>query len=162
MVGVGDAGGDGVADDFGIVELRLACVGAGEEDAADGIFDTMPGAPSAELEVTGVLMEERGEDGGGHEGADGGIGVGGGVTLAVTLDTLAIGGITVAGLPHQGDSAQEGDGDGIGHGFYGELEFGFGGKRAEVVEAFDGGVVGEDIEEAIVFEGEFGWRRRGG
>ena len=43
MVGVGDTGGDGVADDFGIVELEFAAVGAGNEDAAYGIFRAMPG-----------------------------------------------------------------------------------------------------------------------
>jgi len=151
MVGVGDAGGDGVADDFGVIELRFATVGASDEDTADGIFDAVPGAAGAELEVTRVLMKKGGEDGGGHEGADGGVGVSGGVALAVALEALAVGGIAVASLAHQSDCTEEGDGDGIGHGLHGELEFCFGRKSSEFVVTFDGGVVSEDVEEAIVF-----------
>jgi len=40
-------------------------------------------------------------------------------------------------LPAQGDSAKERNGDWIGHGFHGELEFGFCGKRAELILFFD-------------------------
>ena len=151
MVGIGDTGGYGVADDFGVVELEFAAVGAGNEDATYGIFRAMPGGAGAELEVARVLMEERGEDGSGHEGADAGVGEGCGVAFAVTLETLAVGRLTVVGLAHQGDYAEERDGDGIGHGLCCELELGFGGELAEVVVLFDGGVVGEDVEEAIVF-----------
>jgi len=41
--------------------------------------------------------------------------------------------------------------DGVGHGFHGEFEFGFCGECAELIVFFDGRVVREDVEEAIVF-----------
>ncbi len=151
MVGVGDAGGDGVAHDFGIIELEFAAVGASDEDAADGILRAVPLGAGAELKIARVLMKERGEDGGGHQGADAGVGEGGGVAFAVAPKTLPVGRLTVGGLPHQGDYAKERDSDGIGHGFHGELEFGFCGEGAELIVFFDGRVVREDVEEAIVF-----------
>jgi len=38
--------------------LSFAIVGAGDEDAADGILRAVPGAACAELEIAQVLMQE--------------------------------------------------------------------------------------------------------
>jgi len=146
VIGVGDAGGDGGAYDFGVIELEGATVGAGDEDAADGILHAVPLAAYAELEIAGVLMEESGEDGGGHHRANASVSKGGGVALAVTLEALAVGGLTVLGLAHQRDHTEERNRNRVGHGFVGELELGSCGERAELIVLFDGRVVGEDEE----------------
>jgi len=42
MVGIRDAGGDGVAHNLGVIELCCATIGARHEDAASGIQDAAP------------------------------------------------------------------------------------------------------------------------
>src|SRR5580693_8744937 len=63
VVGVRDAGGDGVANDFGVIELSFPTVGASDEDAADGILRAVPGAARAELKIARILIEDRRENG---------------------------------------------------------------------------------------------------
>ena len=162
MVGVGDAGGNGVADDFGIIELEGAVIGASDKDAGGGVQQATTDSALAELEIARVLVQDGGEDRGGHERADAGVGVESGEALVVTREALAVGGVAVASLAEHGDSADEGHGDGIGHGFGGELEFGGGGKRPELFLGFDRGVVGEHAEEAMVGEGRLRWEGRRG
>src|SRR5258708_30270411 len=127
------------------MELELAAVGTSDEEAADGILRPVPGVAGAELEIPRVLMKERGEDGGCHQSADAAVGEGCGVAFAVAFETLAVGRLTVGGLPHQGNYAKERDSDGVGHGFHGELEFGSCGEGAELIVFFDGRVVREDV-----------------
>ena len=58
---VRNAGHDGIAYDFGIIELKFATLGASDEDTAYGIHRAMPGVTSAKLEVARVLIEKHRE-----------------------------------------------------------------------------------------------------
>src|SRR5579883_542219 len=161
QVGVGEAGGDAVAEDFGIVELNGAAIAACDEDAAEGIDGAAPGAAGAELEVTRILFEYRGEDGSSHQGADAGVGIERGVALGVTGKLLTIRRIGIAGLAHEGECAEERDGDRVGHGLFGEPKFNFCGERLNFLVAFDAQVVGHDPEKAIIGRSDAGLDRRG-
>src|SRR5579862_1526922 len=77
VVGVGEAGRGEVAEDVGVVRLPFAIVPFADDDGGDGVEGAGSYAASAFVKVSGVLVEERGEDGAAEQGAGEGVGVGG-------------------------------------------------------------------------------------
>ncbi len=113
----------------------------------------MPGsrseASAALIEVTRVLVEDRGENGCTEHAAYKDVGVVGAVTLAVTFGSLAVVGVGVAGLLDAGEEAGGKEGDGIGGGTKGEAEFLFWVERGGVPD--EAGVeVRKDSEDALM------------
>src|SRR5271167_735244 len=98
MVRVRNTGGDDVAHDLGIIEVKFATICASHEDAARGIHRAASGTARAQLEIARVLLQERREHGGRHQGADSGVGEERAIAPRVALETLPIRRITVPSL----------------------------------------------------------------
>ena len=99
MVGVGgDCGRQGAANDFRIVELRTAGIGAGDEDSTDRITSPVREPTFAGLEKSGILMQKRWKNRSHHEVFDGSIRKGGGIAFPIAFPALAIAGFTVLRL----------------------------------------------------------------
>lgn len=162
MVGVGESGCNRVAHNFGGIELKIAIIGASDKDAAHGIHRAVPNAAAAELEIAGVLMQERREHRGGHQCADSRVGVERAIALCVSAEALPIRRIAVPCLAHQGDHSDERNGDGIGHRFRGEFELYLCVEGLELVPVFDGQVVRPTEKEAIILWRDPRWNRRRG
>src|SRR5215472_1380602 len=88
VVRVGDGDRRGVAQDFGIVELRSAGVAVGPEDLTHGVAEPRPICSLVAPKVTRILMEECGEDSLRHVVADHEIAVGGAEVAAKSRTTL--------------------------------------------------------------------------
>ena len=95
-------------------------------------------------------MQGAGKDAGGQDVADVVIGKRGAVALAVGAPALAPGFWGISGLVDGGDSGDEGDGEEVVGSGGGQVEFFKTGKRRRGLAVFDGAVVGQDGEDAVV------------
>src|ERR1700690_3496012 len=110
MVTVGGNGGrSGTAQNLREVELLVSGIGAGDNDAADGVSGTMPKSALALLKETRVLVEQGRENSLGHEVFDSAIGKGGSETLSIALGALSVAGFAVLSLAYAGQRSVPGD-----------------------------------------------------
>ena len=108
-----------------------------------------PDGPAALVEVTRVLVEDRGENGCAEHAADEDVAVVGSVTLGITFGSLTVIGVCVARLLDTGEEAGGEEGDRIGGGAKGEAKLLFWVERGGVPD--EAGVeVGKDSKDALL------------
>ena len=116
MIGVGDGGGGEAAEDVGVAGLRPAVVAAGADGELEGIEEALADGAGAFVEVAGILVQERGQDGAAEQAGVEVVDVFGAVAFGVALGSLTVAGIDVFGLLDAGDEAGgdvvDGGGDG--------------------------------------------------
>src|SRR5580700_7292663 len=86
------------AAEFGIVELFLARIRTRDKYAAHCMLGSSPEPAVPELIVAGILVEHGRKHCTGHEVLDGIVGIGGSVSLRISLHPLPVRWITVARL----------------------------------------------------------------
>ena len=150
VVGVGDGRSGEVAEDVRVVGLPLAVVALADRDELGGVPDAGFDRAGAFVEVAGVLVEDRWEEGSGEEGADGVVAVSRAVAASVSGGSVAVAGVGVVGLLEAGDGSGHDEGDGVDGGLPGHLELLLRGHGRGVLDVGDV-EVGEDGEDALLF-----------
>ena len=149
VVKVGDACAHGRADDFARVEGGLARVGAGDEDAREGVASTFGKAAGTEGVVTGVFVGDGGNDELDHVVFDGLIDIGVPVVASESGEALVKLGCGVAGLRLCGDDAGKDEGGVVEAILRGGDELVFDGLGREDGACADGSKVGDDAKDAL-------------
>ena len=91
------------------VELLVPGIGAGDNDAADGVSGPMPKSALALLKETRVLVKNGRENCLDHEVFDGAVGSGRSETFRVSLGALSVAGFAVLRLAYASQSSVPGD-----------------------------------------------------
>src|ERR1700682_4390912 len=98
VIEIGDAAGGKAPGDRGISRLPFSIVAFANNGIGEGIENSRALAASAFVKITGILFEERRQDGAADVGANKLVAVGSAVAIGVTLSALPVAAELIPGL----------------------------------------------------------------
>lgn len=129
---VRESGRGEVAQDVRVVGLKMTVVATCDEGRTNGVGCSGHNAPLAFIEISWVLMQQRGQDGTSNHSPDYVVGIRGRVSLGIALKSRLVTGKRVVKLFHASDTTRQQKCDWVGCGAESEIELQPGGHRCRV------------------------------